>query len=409
MSIENEASALLAPLSYTDPQRVHEIMAKLRSEKPVCKVEAEGINPVWLISRNEDVAFIESNSDIFHAGPRPTVRTVAEDMALKEQRKGGQVLPEMDGDKHRKYRQITQAWFMHPNLKTLDGSIKAAAKRYVDLMQEQAPTCDFASDVAFWYPLRVVMSLAGIPETADEEFIKLTQSLFAPADSDNLAGEQLTNAQASQRIFELLQPFVEERKANPGDDLISVIVRAEIDGQPLSLPDILSYLLIITTAGHDTTSASLAGGILALMENPEQLERLKQEPELIPSAVDEILRWVAPVKHFARTAMKDVEIGGVTIPEGDSVMVLFASACRDEALFPDGDKFRIDRKPNKHLAFGTGPHMCLGRYLANMELEAYLTELLPRLDTIELTGEPKYMGSSLVSGLKSLPVTYSFK
>ena len=408
MSIEQEASALIDPLSYTNPKRVYEIMAKLRSEKPVCKVEKVGINPVWLISRNEDIEFVEGNSGIFHAGPRPTVRTVVEDLEHKKTRQGTTIL-EMEGDQHRKYRQIAQSWFMPRNLLALEGTVTDAAKRYVDLMESQAPACDFASDVAFWYPLRVILGLAGVPEEADETIVKLTQNLFAPADNDLLSKEQLTNAQAAERIFELLIPLVEDRKANPGNDLISEIVHAEVDGEPIDLPEILSYLLVIVTAGHDTTSASLAGGMLALLENPDQLQRLKEDPELIPTAVDEIIRWVAPVKHFARTAMEDAEVGGVTIPKGDSVMLLFSSACRDESLFPDGDQFRIDRKPNKHRAFGFGPHVCMGRYLAIMELEAYFTELLPRLVSIELNGEPKYLGSSLVSGPKSLPVKYSFR
>lgn len=408
MSIEQEASALINPLTYSDPARVYELMAKVRNEKPVCKVELEGVNPVWLITTDEHIKFVEGNSDIFHAAPRPAVRTIAEEEEEAKMNRGD-TLVQMDGERHRKYRQVAQSWFMPRNLKTLEGTVKDAAKRYVDLMESKGPTCDFASDVAFWYPLRVVLGLAGVPEEADDVIVKLTQNLFGAADEETLSGEQMTQPEAAQRIMEFLMPIVEERKANPGDDLISVIVHAEVDGKPIELPEILAYLLVVVTAGHDTTSASLAGGMLALMQNPEQLQKLKDNPEMIPVAVDEILRWVAPVKHFARTAMEDIEVGGVTIPKGDSVMVLFSSACRDEAIFPDGNEFRIDRAPNKHMAFGFGPHMCMGKYLAKMELEAYLEELLPRLDTIELNGEPKYLASSLVSGLKSLPVKFSFK
>lgn len=408
MSIEQEASALIDPLTYTDPKRVYELMAQLRQEKPVCKVEIEGVNPIWLVTKNADIEFVEGNSDIFHVGPRPAVRTIAEEEEHKAQNPG-KTLVEMDGDLHRKYRQIAQSWFMPRNLKTLEGTVKDAAKRYVDLMESKAPSCDFASDVAFWYPLRVVLGLAGVPEEADEIIVKLTQNLFGAADDDILSDEKLTQPQAQQRIVEFLMPLVEERKANPGDDLISVIAHAEVDGEPIGMPEILAYLLVVVTAGHDTTSASLAGGMLALMENPDQLQRLKENTDLIPTAVDEILRWVAPVKHFARTAMEDTEVGGVAIPKGDSVMLLFSSGCRDESLFPDGNQFQIDRKPNRHMAFGYGPHMCMGKYLAKMELEAYLTELLPRLDTIELSGEPKYLASCVVSGLKSLPVNFSFK
>lgn len=408
MSIEQEASVLLDPLTYTNPKQVYEIMAKLRREKPVCKVVLEGYSPVWLVSKFDDIEFVEGNPEVFRSAPLPVVRTIAED-EVHDTTGSGTSIVEMDGDKHRKYRQIAQSWFMPRNLRTLDGLMEDTAKRYVDLLESQAPACDFASDVAFWYPLRVVMTLAGVPQEADEIIVKLTQNLFAPQDGEVLSGEAMSNAEATQRIFELLMPLVEDRRVNPGDDLVSVIVNAEIDGKPLELPDILSYLLIVVTAGHDTTSASLAGGMLALIENPDQLQKLKDNLELIPDAVEEIIRWVAPVKHFARTAAEDMEVGGVNIPKGDRVMLLYPSACRDESKFPDGNEFKIDRKPNKHFAFGFGPHMCMGRYLAKMELEAYLKELLPRLDTIELNGEPKYLGSSLVSGLKSLPVKFSFK
>lgn len=408
MSIEQEASALVDPLTYSDPKRVYELMAKVRREKPVCKVERDGINPVWLVSKNEDITYIEGNNDIFNAGPRAAVRPIADEIAEKEMEQG-RTLVQMDGTEHRKYRQIAQAWFMPRNLKTLEGTVKEAAKRYVDLMESKGPECDFASDVAFWYPLRVVLGLAGVPEEADEMVVKLTQNLFGAADEETLSGEQLTQPEAAERIFQLMMPLAEERKANPGDDMISVIVHAKVDGEPIGLPEMLAYLLIVVTAGHDTTSASLAGGMLALMQHPEQLQKLKDNPELIPSAVDEIIRWVAPVKHFARTAMEDAEVGGVAIPKGDSLMLMFSSACRDEALFPDGDEFNIERAPNKHMAFGYGPHMCMGKYLAKMELEAFLSELLPRLDTIELNGEPKYLASNLVSGLKSLPVKFNFK
>ena len=408
MSIEQEASALLDPLSNSDPDRVHQIMAKLRREKPVCKVELEGISPVWLVTKNEDIKFVEGNSEIFHAGPRPAVIPIAEEEERAASGLVGNSLLEKDGKQHLKHRQIIQAWFMPRNLKTLEGTVRDAAKRYVDLMESKAPECDFATDVAFWYPLRVVMGLSGIPEEADPLIVKLTQNLFAPTDQDVLDHEQLTSPQVTQRIFEFLMPEIEDRRANPGDDLFSTIVNAEVDGEPLGLQEILAYLLVVVTAGHDTTSASLAGGILALIENPDQLQTLKENPDMIPTAVDEILRWVAPVKHFARTAMQEAEVGGVTIPKGDSLMLLFSSACRDETLFPDGDQFRIDRKPNKHLAFGYGPHVCVGKYLAKMELEAFLEELLPRLDSIELNGKPKFLGSRLVSGLKNLPVKFSF-
>lgn len=408
MSIEKEAAALIDPKTYANPKLAYDLMARVRREKPVCKVELEGYDPIWLVSKHEDIKYIEGNTEIFHAGPRPALRTIAEEKEAAET-PAGETIVEMDGERHRNYRQIAQSWFMPRNLTSLDGAVSEAAKRYVDLMESKAPSCDFATDVAFWYPLRIVLSLADIPEEADELIVKLTQNLFAPQDDDLLSGEQLTNVQARERIFALLLPLIEERKVNPGDDLISVIVHAKVDGEPIELPEILAYLLVVVTAGHDTTSASLAGGMLALLEHPDQLQRLKDNPDLIPSAADEIFRWVAPVKHFARTAMEETKVGGVSIPKGDSLMLMFSSACRDESIYPDADQFRIDREPARNMVFGFGPHICMGRHLAKMEIEAYLTELLPRLDSIELNGEPKHLAATLVSGVKSLPVKFRFK
>lgn len=408
MSIQQEAAVIADPQAYTNPARIYELMAKLRSDMPVCKVEPEGYRPVWLITKNEDIEFIEGNAELFLAEPRTVVQSIEQEelVAAQQAAKG---LVGMDGDIHRKYRQLAQAWFMPRNLKALEGAVAETAKRYVDLLESKAPSCDFAKEVAFLYPLRVVLSLAGVPEEADQAIVILTQQMFGSEDDDLLSDENLDLGQVLARFGAMLVPLIEDRRANPGDDLISAIVNSEIDGQPVSTEELIGYLTIVVTAGHDTTSASLAGGLLAFIENPEQLQKLRDNPELIPSAVEEIFRWVAPVKHFARTAAKDVEVGGQMIAEGEDLMLLFSSACRDESVLPDANEFKIDRKRNKHMAFGFGPHMCMGRYLAKMELEAYLKELLPRLDSVELNGEPKYLAANFVSGLKSLPVKFSFK
>lgn len=408
MSIAVEAEAIINPQSYAKPDSVYTLLAKIRSEQPICKVELEGYPALWLITKNEDIEYIEGKPELFLAGPR-TVAHDLETMKAVDEQVASKGLVGMDGEEHRKYRQLAQAWFMPRNLKTLQSAIDDMAKRYVDLLEEKAPQCDFATDVAFWYPLRVILSLAGLPEENDETVIKLTQQIFGVSDDDLMAEERLPLMEVIGQFYELLGPIVAERQANPSDDLISALVHSEIDGKPVGMEEILSYILIVMTAGHDTTSASLAGGLLALMEHPEQMQKLKDNPALIPSAVEEILRWVAPVKHFVRTTAEEVQVGGQTIAKGEDLLLHFSSACRDESVFADADQFRIDRKPNKHMAFGFGPHMCLGKYLAKMELEAYLKELLPRLDSVELDGEPKYLISNFVSGIKNMPIKFSFK
>lgn len=411
MSIQQEASALADAKIYSNPVEVFDLMKKVRNEEPVCWVEPDGYRPMWLITKADHIRYIESNPDLFLAAPRSTILPIKNEEELAEFDFGdtGQSLISMDGEMHRKYRAVTRDWFMPRNLQGLKDMVSETAKSYVDLMESKAPACDFATDVAFWYPLRVVLSLAGIPKEDDVKIVTLTQQLFGFNDDNLLSDEKLTQAEAITRFFEYLAPLVEERRNNPGNDLVSVIVNSEIDGEPMDMAAILGYLLIVVTAGHDTTSASLAGGLLALMDNPDQLKKLRDNPDLIPEAANEMIRWVAPVKHFARTATQDIEIGGKKIAKGETLTLMFASATRDEDVFPDGDKFIVDRKNNKHMAFGFGAHMCLGQHLAKMEVAAYLEALLPRLESVELNGEPKYLASNFVSGLKNLPVKFKFK
>src|SRR5262249_36968380 len=200
-----------------------------------------------------------------------------------------------------------------------------------------------------------------------------------------------------------------ERRKNPTEDLATVIANAEIDGKPISEYDAMSYYLIVATAGHDTTSSTVAGGLLALMENPSELAKLRANPDLMSSAIEEMLRWVTPVKHFFRTATEDYVLRGQQIKAGHSLMMCYLSANRDEEIFDDPFSFHIDRSPNKHLAFGHGAHLCLGMHLARMEMKALYQELLARIHTFELSGTPAWVAASLVSGLKTLPIRYAMR
>jgi len=301
---------------------------------------------------------------------------------------------------------------MPHNVRKLTSDIAAIAGTYIEKMAAMDGECDFAKNIAFWYPLRVVNSILGLPESVDADFLRLTQLSFGAADPNIEASiqDRLERfAQSHREFMTIFHPVIVERRANPTDDLASAYANATIDGDPLGIAETLGLFLITATAGHDTTSATTAGGLKALIEHPEQLVKLRENMELLPNAVEEFLRWVAPVKHFARTATEDIQIGGQTVSQGDRVVVFFASACRDEDVFDDPLDFRIDREPNKHLAFGTGPHLCLGMHLARLEIKIFFEQLLPRLESIELAGEASYLQANLVSGLTSLPVKYKFK
>ena len=210
-------------------------------------------------------------------------------------------------------------------------------------------------------------------------------------------------------MFGYFTALTAARREHPTEDLASAIANATVDGQPLSDVDTVSYYVIVATAGHDTTSATISGGLHALIENPDQLQRLKDNPELMPLATEEMIRWVTPVKEFMRTAAEDTEVRGIPIAAGESVLLSYPSANRDEEIFDEPFRFDVGRNPNKHVAFGYGVHFCLGAALARMEVSSFFSELVPRLEAIELTGDPEYIATIFVGGPKHLPIRYSLK
>ena len=208
-------------------------------------------------------------------------------------------------------------------------------------------------------------------------------------------------------FFAYFQDLTAARRAEPTGDLASAIANARVDGEYLSDFDTASYYVIIATAGHDTTSSTISGGLHALIEHPGELARLRDEPALLPAAADEMIRWVTPVKEFMRTAAADTQVGGVPVKEGESLLLSYPSANRDEEVFDDPFRFDVGRDPNKHLAFGFGVHYCLGAALARMETRALFAELLPRLESVELAGQPEWVATTFVGGLKHLPIRYT--
>jgi cytochrome P450 len=288
--------------------------------------------------------------------------------------------------------------------------VRELAKRHVDRMAALGGECDFAAQISMDYPLYVILSLLGLPES-DFAFMRtLTQELFGNADPDKARDmDPAAVIAVVEDLFAYFGKLAVQRRARPTEDIASTIANARVDGEHLNDQDTISYFIIIATAGHDTTSGALAGGIQALAEHPDQLRRLKADPGLVPAAVDEIIRWTTPVTSFMRTATEDYTLRGVRIRAGDSLLLSYPSGNRDEDVFEDPFSFDIGRTPNKHLAFGFGVHYCLGAALAKMEIAAFLQELLPRLDTLALAGQPALAATNFVGGLKRLPLRYEVK
>ncbi len=406
--------ALVNPASWADEAGIHRQFAWLRANDPVRRLEPEGFEPFWNITKYQDIRDIEGNKALWINEPRPTLAPKVTQQLVEQltgRRHLVRSLVQMDDPDHMKYRMLTQGWFMGANLRKLQARVDQLASMYVERLGEFGGECDFVKDVAIWYPLRVIMSILGVPEADEPLMMKLTQELFGGTDPDTARSFE------AHEFFNVVHDFeayfselTARRRANPTDDVASVIANASIDGKPLPEHETNGYYIIIATAGHDTTSSTSAGGLHALLDNPNEFARLRADPEtLMPGAVEEMIRWVSPVRHFMRTATADTEVRGQRIAAGESAILWYPSANRDEDVFDAPFEFRVDRRDAKQLAFGFGAHVCLGQHLARMEIRALYRELLKRVEHIELAGEPRYMQSTFVGGLKSLPIRYRMK
>ena len=406
-TMDEAAKVLADPLAYADEQKLHAALTHLRANAPVSWVEVPNYRPFWAITKHADVMDIERENMLFTNWPRPVLTTTEGDelQAAADVR----TLIHLDDPQHRVVRAIGADWFRPKAMRALKVRVDELARNYVDKMLAVGPECDFVQEVAVNYPLYVIMSLLGIPESDFPRMLKLTQELFGSDDSEFKRGS--SNEDQIPALFDMFQYFngvTAARREHPTEDLASAIANARIDGEPLSDIDTVSYYLIVATAGHDTTSATISGGLHGLVENPHQLQRLRDNLDLMPLATEEMIRWVTPVKEFMRTAAEDTTVRGVPIAAGESVLLSYVSANRDEDVFTDPFRFDVGRDPNKHLAFGYGVHFCLGAALARMEVNSFFTELLPRVKSIELTGAPQHTATTFVGGLKHLPVRYQF-
>ena len=412
--------ALVDPTAYAGP-RIHETYKWLRANNPLGVADLAGhYDPFWVVTKHADILDISRQNALFHSGDRPTTLTSQAADAHVRKMTGGsphlvRSLVQMDAPDHPKYRALTQAWFMPNNIKGLEARIRGIARGAVEKMLATGGECDFVRDVAMLYPLHVIMEILGVPAEDEPRMLMLTQELFGSADPDLGRKVDVTDPmQMTEAIQAVLADFYRyfakitaERRAHPRDDLATVIANSMLDGAPISEFEALSYYVIVATAGHDTTSSSTAGAMWALCENPGEFAQVKSDPARILGLVDEAVRWTTPVKHFMRSATSDTELRGRKIAKGDWLMLCYASGNRDEDVFPDPGIFRSDRSPNRHLSFGYGGHLCLGQHLAKMEMRILFEELLPRLSSVELAGEPRQSQAVFVNGPKRLPIRFA--
>ncbi len=417
------ARTVIDPNAYAEWDGLLDTFDWLRENQPVAQIkpDEEGVfEPFWLITRYDDVMRISKDNTTFLNNPRPVVFSLNSAIEFSRKATGSNMLVDslvvFDAPIHPKYRKLTQDWFMPRNLKLMEGEIRALADKAVQTMIDNGPEVDFVKSVAAPMPLHVIMQILGIPEEDEPRMLMLTQQLFGGQDAD-LSGtgmENMTPEQVMQLVAGAVKTFEDyfagiaaERRANPTDDVASIIANAKVDGEPLSDRDMAGYYIIVATAGHDTTSATMSGAMLALARDPEQFAKVKADRSLLPGLVEEAIRWTTAVQHFMRTAAEDVEISGQKIAKGDWMMLNYVAANHDPTQFDNPRAFDASRSPNRHTAFGAGAHQCLGLHLARLQIRILFEALLDRLDSVELAGEPARATSTFVGGLKTLPLKIS--
>lgn len=408
----NRNQQLLDPVIMGAEDSMYELFRFLRENDPVSLVEHPDFEPFWAVTRHADIKAISQNNDGFINNPRTVLVQRDFEQALLEQfgtRNGLETLIHMDNPKHRKLRGVTRDWFKPGPIDKLTADVQAIARSYVDKMEDMGGECDFVKDIALLYPLRVIMSIIGVAPEEEAMMLKLTQELFGGQDPSQSRGVEVSDGLGVlMDFFTYFSGVVEDRKKNPTDDLASLLANALVDGEPMEALDQISYFIITATAGHDTTAATVGGGMKALLEHPEQLVKLRENPELGGQAAREMIRWVSPVRHMMRTTTEQVTLGGKTLNAGDNLCLWYPSANRDGDAIDNADTFDIERDNRHQLAFGYGGHMCLGQHLAVLEVELFFRELLPRLKHIELAADPEWVQAIFVGGLKSMPVRYAF-
>lgn len=420
------ARQVVLPEGHREDGPLFEAYRWLRENAPLGQAHVEGYDPLWLVTKHADIMEIERQPHVFTSGGgdepgshNPVLQNQAGDEFTK-QLTGGSVrildtLTYLDPPEHTEIKDIANDWFRPTNLKKWEDIIRTLAKDAIGkYLHSGVNDIDFVQEFALYYPLHVIMTLFGVPEADEPRMMALTQEFFGTADPDAQREdvEPLTPEAAAQQWSAAINDFyayfdklVEDRRSIPRDDLATIIAQArDANGEYFRKTFAYGWFVAIATAGHDTTSSTMAGAIEALSLFPDQLAKVRQHPELIPDLVNESLRWASPVKQFTRMATQDYILRGQKIRKGDRFMLLYQSANRDADVFTDPDVFRIDRKPNKHIAFGYGPHMCIGQHLAKLELRIMFEELLPLIKNVQVTGYRKVVQTNFVGGLRKLPV-----
>ena len=406
---------LISSRAYGERGIPHDQWSELRRSNRLRFCEPPGFDSFYPVVRHDHICEISKQPDRFLNRFGIVLESAEQKVTLNRQQSFGEMrsIIGMDPPEHREYRKVAAPWFTPRPIHAADDIVKESARNLVDGLVERARggegACEFATEIAAAHPLRVLSTILGVPREQEPQILRLTNELFAGDDPDlQREGEDRVQAfdELAKDLFMMFSAIIADRRENPRDDLATLLANGKVNGELMGMMETLGYFLITFSAGHDTTKNALAGGLCALAQNPGEFEKLKRNPELISSAVEEIVRWTSPVNYMKRVVAEDLEFRDQKFRKGDNLVMFYGSANRDEAVFEDPFSFRVDRNPNPHLGFGIGEHFCLGSHLARESQRAMLRELVARVDSLELAGEPERIQSSFVVGLKKLPIRY---
>jgi cytochrome P450/predicted MFS family arabinose efflux permease len=415
------ANTLVNPRAYAEHDRIDAIFADLRANNPFGLAHPDKYDPFWVASRYADIQEIERNTEVFSNAAGSSIlfdrASVAYSIDVFGEPNVTRSLVDVDGREHKELRMVAFPRFAPKSIKDIEGKIRATARQSIMEMRAHGGRCDFAQDVAWIYPLRVIMETLGIPREDEGFMLHTAHMLHAANDPDmNLSGTDASSAEAMRMIDEGMKDLhdyfecaTQRLRAAPDDTLTSLIANAKVNGDYMTPRQLHGYYTIAATAGHDTTAFTIGTSMWVLAQRPDLLARLKANAHDIPIFVEEAIRWATPVKSFMRTALADTTVAGQHLRKGDWIMLAYQSANRDEAVFTDPFTFDIDRPRITSLSFGTGPHVCLGQHLARMEMRILWEELLPLLADVQLDGKPRRTISNFVCGPKDVPVTYRWE
>jgi cytochrome P450 len=398
---------LITPEHYERHGYPHGEWTWLRRHDPVFWYERSNVDPFWAITKHADIIEIGKQPEIFLNAPRLAVFT--NDIAPPPEGTARHLL-NMDPPEHARYRRVTSGWFTPRAIRAMDGKVARATREVLDDAAEKTDA-DFVRDVSARITIAVIAEMLGVPRPDWELLFRWTNEIIAPQDPEFQHGStpEETLQRARVELFTYFNDLSTERRARPTDDIVSMVANSKIHGAPLPPVELLSYYFLLVVAGNETTRNAMTGGMLAFLEHPAEWQKLRRDPALLDSAVEEIVRWTTPVIQFSRTATRDYTLRGKTVRTGQSVCLFYASGNRDEEVFDDPFAFRIDRDPNPHIAFGMGEHVCLGAHLARLELHHAFAQLRQRLESCEPAGPAERVRSSFVGGIKRAPMRWRIK